>query len=261
MHSHHESASVFNWAQLILALPFLMAWFLYLLAAFTSKKKWPLYRIVLWTFGISLSLISVIGPLAERSHTDFNAHMLSHLFLGMLAPLLLSLSAPLTLAFRSLSVQIGRKLSKLLKSKPLKIAVHPLAASILNIGGLWVLYTTGLYGLMHEHKWIYVLVHVHIFLAGYLFTIAFLYIDPVSKRYSFKFRAAVLILAFAGHGILSKFIYANPPAGVPVKQAETAGMLMYYGGDVIDILIIVVFCYQWYHASRQGTSLSQANPS
>ncbi|KZZ84737.1 cytochrome c oxidase assembly protein [Bacillus sp. SJS] len=255
MHSHHE-ASGFDWMPLILALPFLLVWVLYLTAALKSNKKWPFYRIILWTLGISLSLISVIGPLAERSHTDFNAHMLTHLFLGMLAPLLLALSAPLTLAFQSLTVQKGRKLSRLLKSKPLKFAVHPLAASILNIGGLWVLYTTGLYGLMHEQNWIYVLVHVHIFLAGYLFTIAFLYIDPISNRYSFKFRAAVLILSFAGHGILSKFIYANPPAGVPVKQAETAGMLMYYGGDVLNILIIVIFCYQWYHPSRPGTSLS-----
>ncbi|MDF2653210.1 MAG: hypothetical protein K0Q73_9015 [Paenibacillus sp.] len=59
----------------------------------------------------------------------------------------------------------------------------------------------------------------------------------------------MLILAMAGHSILSKFIYESPPSGVPIEQAEQAeqgAKLMYYGGDVIELILIVVFCFQWY---------------
>ncbi len=54
----------------------------------------------------------------------------------------------------------------------------------------------------------------------------------------------------AGHGILSKFIYAHPPAGVPLEQAKIGGMIMYYGGDVVDIVMIFNLCLHWFRATR-----------
>jgi putative membrane protein len=98
---------------------------------------------------------------------------------------------------------------------------------------------------------LHLFVHIHVFMAGYLFTVTMVYIDPVSHRYSYKFRSVILILSLASHGILSKYIYASPPAGVAVVQAERGAMLMYYGGDIIDLLLIWLLCYQWYKSYRQ----------
>ncbi|MEH6994266.1 cytochrome c oxidase assembly protein [Neobacillus drentensis] len=66
--------------------------------------------------------------------------------------------------------------------------------------------------------------------------------DPAPHRYGFVFRAVVLILSLAAHGILSKYIYAHPPVGVPSEQSETGGMIMYYGGDMVEIVLIFLFC-------------------
>ncbi len=49
---------------------------------------------------------------------------------------------------------------------------------------------------------------------------------------------------------MSKYIYAQPPKGVPIEQAEIGSMVMYYGGDVIDAIIIFILCLQWYKAVR-----------
>ena len=64
------------------------------------------------------------------------------------------------------------------------------------------------------------------------------------------FRAIVLVCSLAGHSILSKYLYAHPPIGVSSADAETGAMLMYYGGDLIDLGLILIFCYQWYKATR-----------
>jgi putative membrane protein len=109
---------------------------------------------------------------------------------------------------------------------------------------------------MQENVMIHIIVHVHLFLAGYLFTISMIYIDPTPHPFSFLYRAAVLTLALSAHTILSKHIYAHPPLGVPATQAESAAMLMYYGGDVIDLALIFIFCWQWYKAARPRASLS-----
>lgn len=232
---------------------------LYLSAVHFSNyryKPWPLHRLFFWLAGVFFAGAALIGPIPDAAHSDFNAHMLAHLLLGMLAPLLLALSAPMTLVFRTASVKFGRRLSRLLKSKPSRFFSHPITAAMLNVGGLYVLYTTGLFQLMHENQFVYIFVHIHIFLAGYLFAIAIIYIDPAPHQFSFIYRSIILILALAGHGILSKYIYANPPVGVPRSDAETGGMLMYYGGDAVDVLLITILCWQWYNSERPRKSVS-----
>ena len=42
----------------------------------------------------------------------------------------------------------------------------------------------------------------------------------------------------------------NPLTGVVTAQAEIGGMLMYYGGDLIDIILIYIYCLQWFRTSR-----------
>ena len=66
----------------------------------------------------------------------------------------------------------------------------------------------------------------------------------------FQARAIILVIAIAGHGILSKYIYAHPPDGVSSEQAKLGGMLMYYGGDAIDLILVFWLCMQWYKAAR-----------
>ncbi|TWI57896.1 putative membrane protein [Halalkalibacter nanhaiisediminis] len=258
---HHTYMEDVLWIvpQIILVLPFLIGLIVYILAVFLSNRKyrqWPVYRTIFWVLGIAFATIAVAGPLAERAHEDFTVHMLGHLFLGMLSPLLMVLAAPMTLIMRFLNVSLARRLSRLLKTVPFRIISDPIFASLLNIGGLWILYTTDLYTAMHESIILHVFIHVHVFLAGYLFTVSMIYIDPTPHRTSYVYRSIVLVLALAAHGILSKYIYANPPIGVSPTEAQMGGMLMYYGGDAIDIIIIFILCLQWYKASRPRISLA-----
>ncbi|TCN25990.1 cytochrome c oxidase assembly protein [Mesobacillus foraminis] len=260
-HEHHIHGGLIPFVHLVLGLFLILVIFFYLLAANRSSrkyKKWPIHRTLFWCLGVTCIGASIMGPVGEKAHTEFTWHMGGHLLLGMLAPFLLVLSAPVTLVLHTLPVRMARQLSCFLRRRLTHLVSSPLAASILNIGGLWVLYTTSLYGSMHQSVSLYLLVHVHIFLAGYLYTAAMIYIDPVSNRFSFGHRAAVLILSLAGHGILSKWIYANPPTGVPRAQAELGGMLMYYGGDAIELMIIFILCLQWYKSARPRTSMSVA---
>lgn len=62
--------------------------------------------------------------------------------------------------------------------------------------------------MMHESLFLYVFIHIHVFLAGYLFTVSLAYVEPIPHRTSFLYRSSILVLALAAHGILSKYIYA-----------------------------------------------------
>ncbi|WLR51943.1 cytochrome c oxidase assembly protein [Bacillus tianshenii] len=236
---------------------FVLALAAYVTAAILSSRKykqWPRARYVYLFFGVLSAAVVMVGPLANRAHDDFVAHMVGHLLLGMLAPLLIALAAPMKLMLRTLPVHTARRFTRLLKSWPFRLASDPIGASLLNIGGLWLLYTTDLYMMMQQSFIVHLLVHIHVFLAGYLFTISMIYIDLSPHRTSYIYRTIVFIIALAGHGILSKYIYAHPPAGVPREQAEIGGKIMYYGGDLIDIVLIFILCLHWFRATRPQTS-------
>jgi putative membrane protein len=178
--------------------------------------------------------LAVSGPVSEAAHADFAMHMVSHLLLGMLAPLCMVMAAPRTLILRVLPVPLARHLSRAMKLRYIQFIADPLVASLLNMGGLWLLYATFLYAAMHHFQWLYVLLHIHVFLAGYLFTASMIEIDPRPHRPRFIYRAVVLVIALAAHSILAKFLYAHPPPHVPAAQAKLGALIMYYGGDLFD---------------------------
>lgn len=260
MHSHLFIENIYF--QIISVILLIVLFIIYTVAAVVTNnkyRKWPFSRYVFWTFGLLSIGISLVGPLAEFSHRNFFGHMISHLLLGMISPLLITLSTPITLLLRSINVYSARKLTRILKSHFIQFISNPIIASLLNIGGLWCLYTTNLYMYIHHSLFFYFVIHLHLFLAGYLFTISIIYIDITIHRYSYFYRAIILILALTGHNVLSKYIYATPPISVPKHEAEIGGMLMYYGGDMVDIILILILCYQWYKSTAPRFVISQKN--
>lgn len=261
LHSHGHSAMNHTVPginlQLLLGFVFILLFAVYIIAVITTNerfKKWPIFRTVCWTIGIGIALAAVVGPLANSAHSNFTAHMVSHLLLSMIAPIFMAIAKPMTLLLRTANTMIARKLTSILKSHLLKFVSHPITAAVLNVGGLWLLYTTNLFAFMHENAFFALFVHLHFFIAGYVFTVSIIYFDPVYHQYTYRFRAAVLIIAIAGHDILSKYMYANPPAGVSQQEAEMGSMVMYYAGDWIEVVLIIIFCWQWYSSTKPRQS-------
>lgn len=224
-------------------------------------RAWPRHRMLLWAAGLVMAASAVIGPLASAAHHSFPAHMVAHLLIGMLAPLLLVLGAPMTVLLRVVTARTGRALTRMLRSLPLRVLTDPVAAAVLNVGSLWALYTTDAYALMHTNPVLHVVVHLHMLVVGYLFTGTIIQTDPMPHRRSHGYRVAVLVLALAGHDILAKYVYAHPPIGVDPAASQTAAMIMYYGGDAVDLALLVLLGASWYTAARPGRARRPISPA
>lgn len=222
---------------------------LYTAAALLPRRRgaaWPRARVLAWAAGCAAVGTALVGPLAERAHHDFAAHMAGHVLLGMLGPLLLVLAAPVTLALRTLPLGAARTLSRVLRSAPAAFVTHPVVAGLLSVGGLWALYRTGLYAATHTDPLPHALVHAHVLAAGCLFTFAVLGgPDPAPHRLPPPWRAAALVAAVAAHNVLAKTLYAAPPPGVPAEQAHAGAQLMYYAGAPVEIALIFLVCRPW----------------
>lgn len=164
---------------------------------------------------VMLLMIGLLRPVASAAHSSFTAHMLGHLLLGMIAPLMLVHSAPVTLALRALPVQAARVLSRVLRSPGARVLTHPVVAGTLNAGGLWLIYATDLFQVMHVSPVAYALVHLHALVVGYVFTASLIGVDPDPHRASMALRSTVLVPFI---GTVSVWVQLTAPSFVTVGR-------------------------------------------
>jgi putative membrane protein len=180
----------------------------------------------------------LVTGLALPAH-DFAGHARQHLLVAMVAPLGLVLGAPVTLLLRTLPVGPARRLTRLLRSRPARVAAHPVVALLLTAGGLAALYLTPLYGRTLADPVLHQAMTVHFVLSGCLFAWVVAGADPAPHRPSVPARLVLLGVAIAVHATLSQLLYAGALVQVPatVADRQAGATLMYYGGDLAELLL------------------------
>jgi putative membrane protein len=227
-----------------------------------GRRGWSGWRIVSFVAGAVILAVAVSPPVAAWAHHDLRGHMTQHLLLGMIAPLGLVLAAPLTLVLREIPVPLARLATSALRSRPVRVATHPVTALLLDVGVLYLLFLTPLFAATLASPALHGVVHFHFFAAGSLFIWSIAGPDPVPHRPGFRTRLAALFVAIAAHSTLAKVMYAYGwPRGTdfPLHEVRAAAKLMYYGGDAAELLLAIALFAAWYRAAgRRRRSRSTA---
>ncbi|CAM5255709.1 cytochrome c oxidase assembly protein [Streptomyces griseomycini] len=263
-HVHPGTAADPGPAGLVTAAASLPAVVAYGVAAARLRRRgdaWPRWRDASFTAGGAALAWAAAGPLPGG---PFTAHMVQHLIVGMTAPLLLVLARPLTLLLRALPPGAARGgILALAHSRAAGLLLLPPLAALLDVGGLWLLYRTGLFAALRHEPWLHALVHTHVLAAGLLFTFAVCQLDPVHRRWGTAVRGVTLLAAGTAHAVLAKSLYATAPPGTAFTAADlrTGAQVMYYGGDLVEAALAVVLAGSWYAATgRALTRRHRADP-
>lgn len=261
-HYHHELPQA-TWTHWIPVALIVLVSLLYLYLYFRCLRKGgrsTFLQVGSFLMGTLLLTIALWPSVMNWGHSDLRGHTVQHLLIAMYAPIFLVMGSPVTVVLKAAPPAWSRKFLQLMKSPFFKFLGHPFTAFILNIGGMFVLYLTPLYVRSLEDPVIHYLIHVHFLLAGYLFTWSLIGPDPGPKRPGFYTRLLVIFLSIATHGFLSKLMYAheyprNSPH--PVSQIQQAAKMMYYWGDLSEIiLLIILFTYWYFNKGRPQQNLS-----
>ena len=259
---HYDHAGgVHTWLPLT-ALAALVGAYLWLAARRRKEPKgWNPWRTASITTGLALLGAALTGPIAVLAVTDFRGHMLQHLLIGMLAPLALVLGAPLTLLLRSVPPARARRMTAVLRSRAFHLSANPWTALALSVGGMVALYCTPLYRIASAATAAHHAMHLHFLAAGYLFAWVIAGPDPAPRRPGVLLRLVVMGVAVAVHATLSQLMYAGLliDVHVPLNQLRGAGELMYYGGDIAELLLTFALVSTWRPAGR--TVLAPPGPA
>ncbi|MEV6795556.1 cytochrome c oxidase assembly protein [Streptomyces sp. NPDC051320] len=239
-------------AVVLLALALLLVAGAYLLLTHLARRHnpargWGRGRTAGFLTGIGLLAIALLPPVAPFAHDDFRGHMAQHMLVGMYAPLALVLGAPVTLLLRTLPATRGRQLATVLHSRPAQVLTHPAVALLLSTGSLAVLYFTPLYnGTMH-HPAAHWLLDAHFLLSGCLFAYVIAGPDPAPARPGVRTRLVYLGVAIAAHAVISQMVYGGfwTDIHAPIDQVRGSAEIMYYGGDIAELLLAVALVATW----------------
>ncbi|MEU6038397.1 cytochrome c oxidase assembly protein [Actinomadura sp. NPDC047616] len=216
-------------------------------AARSGRRPPGRWRTAAFLTGCALLAVALLPPVAPFAHRDFRGHMLQHLLIGMYAPLALVLGAPITLLLRALPVRHARRLTGVLRSRPMRSVAHPVTALALSTGSLAVLYFTPLYEATTADPVLHWSLHAHFLLSGCLFAWVIAGPDPAPSRPGVRARLVVLGVAIAAHAVIAQLMYGGFLVDVhaPIAEVRGGAEIMYYGGDIAELLLAAALVATW----------------
>ncbi|MFE7954830.1 cytochrome c oxidase assembly protein [Streptomyces sp. NPDC057413] len=224
----------------------------YLLAVRRARRRnpalgWKRGRTLSFLAGLAVLALALLPPLAPAAHTDFRAHMAQHLLVGMYAPPALVLAAPVTVLLRALPPARARRVTAVLHSPPARLLAHPAVALTLSTGSLGVLYCTPLYNSLMDHPAGHGLMNAHFLASGLLFAHVIAGPDPAAARPGVRARLVCLGIAIAAHALLAQAMYGGFFIDIhaPISQVRQGAELMYYGGDIAELLLAGALVTTW----------------
>ncbi|WP_433456243.1 cytochrome c oxidase assembly protein [Streptomyces sp. CA-142005] len=239
----------------------------YLLAVRRARRRnpaqgWSAWRSASFLAGLTLLAVALLPPLAPAAHDDFRGHMAQHMLIGMYAPLALVLSAPVTLALRTLPPGRARGVAGLLHSPPARLLARPAVALLLSAGTLGVLYFTPLYNTAAAHPAWHWAMHAHFLLSGCLFAHVIAGPDPAPTRPGVRTRLVYLGVAIAAHALIAQAMYGGFFVDIhaPIGQVQQGAEIMYYGGDIAELLLAAALVATWRPDRRTATAGRRRGP-
>ncbi len=225
-------------------------------------RHWSAKRTVAFLSGLVGIVIALQSPVASFTMEYFQAHVIQHLRLMIIAPPLLVMGAPMTLALQT-STRSGKiRLLALLNSRPFKVLTHPLPVWLLYYFSMFAFFLTFAINYAMEHMWVMDLVNVGFLFASTLFWWPLVGLDPVPHwQMSHGLRMVSLLIgvpieAFLALALLSD---SRPVASMYTLSSTHAGAaILWVGAELFTFLALIPVFVQWVRSEERKTAREDA---
>jgi putative copper resistance protein D len=225
-----------------------------LVGARAPGRRWPLRRTAAFFAGLAVCAFATNGSIAVYDQVLFSAHMAGHLALVMVAPALLVAGHPLTLLMAAVRPARRARIERIARGRVVSLLTAPPVALAGYATVIVGSHLTGLMDTIMKQTWAGQVEHLVYVLFGLQFFVLVVGNEPIRWRLASPARWLLLAIAMAVDtftGIV--LMQGTQPVEMraaafrvdALSDTHTGGAIMWFGGDAIMAVIMVVLVVGW----------------
>jgi putative membrane protein len=219
-------------------------------------RRWSAWRRSAFLAGLVSIDLALQSPIAAYTMTYFQAHVVQHLLLMVVAPPLCALGAPSTLLLQTSSRRTKERWLAVLRSQPFAIVSHPLVAWALYFGLMGIFFLSSLINTAMNHMALMDVINVIFLFGATLYWWPMVGIDPIihwKMGYGTRMLnilAGSAIEAFLGVAILA---LSRPVAQMySLSSTHAGGALLWTSTEFVTVLAFIPIFVQWAHSEDRA---------
>jgi putative membrane protein len=225
-------------------------------------RRWRGRRTAAFLAGLLAIEVALQSPVATFTGTFFQAHIVQHLLLMVVAPPLLALGAPSTLLLQSASRATKKRWLNVLRSRPFAVVSHPVLVWFFYFGAMFAFFLTPLVNYAMHRMDVMDVMNLLFLLSGTLYWWPLVGVDPVVHwRMGYGARIANLALgvpfeAFLGVAIMSDH---QPVASMySLASTHAGGALLWAATELSTFAGLAPVFLQWLRADERAAARADA---
>jgi len=235
------------------------AWYLQAVWALSSRgRSWSRMRTVSFVAGLVMIDLALQSPVATFTMGYFEAHMIQHLLLMVLAPPLLALGAPMTLALQTSSRTVKVRLLAVLNSRVFRWWSHPVPTAVIYYLAMFAFFLTSAVNVAMEHMWIMDLVNIAFLVASMHFWWPIVGADHIPHwpmSHGAKMVALLLGVPIESFLALALLTSTRPVASMYSVGSTHAGAgILWIGAETFTFLALIPVFVQWLRFEGRRTA-------
>lgn len=232
-----------------------------------SGTSWATGRIVAWWGAMASLVIALDSSIGVYSASLFWVHMLQHLILIMVVPALLVCAQPIRLV-HLIRVAGGAPDGPVRAGLPIRVLTSPVTAVVLYAVVVVGTHLTGFQELTNAHAWVHDMESVLYLVSGYLLFGPLIGHERWPWQVPYLLRFVLLavtmgvdtlvgvVLMLGEHALAPGYALSHPSWGPgALSDQKTAGSIMWFGGDGLMMILMVVTAIEWGQLANENKGL------
>jgi putative copper resistance protein D len=219
-------------------------------------RRWPWTRTAAFLAGLVAVDLALQSPVATFTGTYFQAHVVQHLLLMVVAPPLLALGAPSTLLLQTARRRTKERWLRILRSPAVAVLTHPITVWCLYFGIMFAFFLSSLINVAMHHMALMDLLNLLFLFGGTLYWWPMVGLDPIVHwKMGHGARMVNILLGGPPEVILGLAILSLrvPIASMySLSSTHAGGALLWVSTEFVVIAAFMPIFWQWMRSDERA---------
>lgn len=219
-------------------------------------RRWPPHRTAAFVAGLVAIDVAIQSPVASFTATYFEAHVIQHLLLMVVAPPLLALGAPSTLLLQTSSRRVKTLWLGVLRSRPFALLTFPVTVWAIYFGLMFAFFLSSLINVSMHHMWLMDVMNTLFLFGATLYWWPMVGLDPIVHwRMGYGARMVNILLGGPPEVILGLAILSahQPIASMySLSSTHAGGGLLWVSTEAATLIGFIPIFWQWVRADERS---------